>query len=346
LKKSIIFGIVTLALAAVLTGCGRSGKVLAKVNDDTITEDDLFYALDMARTVRVVTPDGQRVEAQVDGRLGYQLLQEIIKRKLTVQLAQDQGVAPTEKDIDAEIAFQTSLDPDFMKKQSSAGIVLSRTREDLKYRLSLDRILTKGIKVTNEDAKKFIAQNPKQFMEPETVNLLWILIPKTDTAIKSRIDADLLAGQSFSSLAVQYSKAPNASTLGGRFPINEVERLPEAVKKLVKTTAVSRSTGWIESQEGFAKFFIESKKAAQPINMTASKIEWVRRQMALMRGRQAIDINDQIVKKLKASEKNIKIENKSLSDLWATSFKEFIRTQNEAGSTANRTNDTGGLKAK
>lgn len=333
MKKSIQLGIASIALAAALAGCGnKSSKAVATVNGEPITYEDFYFALSMKPTVRVMTNRGP-VEARVAERLDFQALQESILRRVTLQLAADEGVLPTDEDVRKEIEFRKNLNPNYLSQMQQNGYDLVHTKQIVKLELARERLLTKGITVTKEEAEKYIKENPKQFKEPATIDLRWILLPPQETKsledkAKARIKKDLDSGRGFAEVARNESAFRDNDN---RYPIRVEAQLPPEVRNAVAKVNTGQYTDWIRTPNGWAIFEVLGKNKEKDIPMNPARIEGVRRSLALTQGQKTNDLADRIIKKLKASKDMIKVEDKALKDLWQKSFDDFLKTQKEAG---------------
>ncbi len=329
LNKSLVLVTMSAALGSLGTlalvsgaGCGGGSgeQPLAIVNGQTISQKDFSDYLKQKSRVRVIVNNGV-TELPVADTLAFQGLQDLIANTLLKQYATDQGVLPTAKEIADELEFRKKLRPNFVIELTSLGQTLEDIREALSLDLAKEKLVTKGITVTAEEAEKFVKDNPKEFTTPASVKMLGILV--ANDADKAKVDADLGTGQSFSSVAVRYSKFPNAAQAGGDVGERAIAQLPEELKKVVDVTPPSRSTAWVKLQEGWAKFFINEKKPEKPMVLDASQKELLRRRLAVQRGSAGVDLDKRLVEKLKESKVDVK--DKSLQTAWKSAYDRFIK---------------------
>lgn len=302
------------------TGCGNSEPPLAIVNGQEITQDEFADYLKQKSRVRVVVNNGV-AELPVADTLAFQGLQDLIANTLLKQYATDQGVMPSAKEIADELEFRKKLRPNFVIELTSLGQTLEDIREALSLDLAKENLVTKDVTVTSEEVDKFIKDNPKEFTSPASVKMLGILV--TTDADKAKVDNDLGSGQSFSSVAVRYSKFPNAAQTAGDVGERALAQLPAELKKAVDATQVGRSTSWVKLQEGWAKFYINEKKPEKPMSLDQAQKELLRRRLAVQRGSAALDLDKRLVEKLKASK--IDVKEKSLQTAWKSAYDRFIK---------------------
>lgn len=343
MKKSIQLGIASVALAAAIAGCGNKGaKAVATINGEPVTYEDFYYSLSMKPTVRVMTNQGP-IEARVAERLDFQALQESILRRITLQLAADEGVKPSDEDVRKEIDFRKNLNPGYLTQMQTNGYDLIHTKQIVLLELARERLLTKGITVTKEEAEKFVKDNPARFKEPATIDLRWILLPRQETKTleaqkKAQIKKDLVSGRGFAEVASTESAYRANNNM---FPIRVESQMPKDILAAVKKLNIGQHTDWIKTPDGWAIFEVAGKAEEKPVTMNATRIEGVRRSLALTQGQKTNDLADRIIKKLKASKDNIKVEDKALKDLWKKSFDDFLKSQKEAGATGAGATETG-----
>jgi parvulin-like peptidyl-prolyl isomerase len=309
--------LVALAVMA-LAGCGNKGGgsgggggLLATVNNDPITLDQFHKYLEYKPQVNVVTNNNQVAQAQVAGTLGLLAFEDLLRQKLLLQMAKDEGVFPTDQDIQKELEFQKKRNPDFVKELQARGLKLAEIRESLTVDIATERLITKGIKVEMPEVDKFIQDNPKSFVDPATVDMLWVFVK--DKANEGSVDDELRAGQAFAAVAKRYSQFPGAAT-NQRFPQRVISAMPKEIQKLVDKTGEAQQTEWLTLSDGFAKFYVEKKEGEKPIVMDDTKKEFLRRQIALERGRKATDLDAKLQERLKSAKIDVKYDD--MKELW------------------------------
>lgn len=334
MKKTLLWTLAAIA-AMGITGCtGKSSPTLVTVNGENISNDDLGRYLAKKPTVRVNTASGV-VEAQVAEPLDFQALQDMIGQKVVIQLAKDEGVSPTEKEVIDELEFRKRLNANYVTELTQNGITFKMIQENLNLELAREKLLTKGITVTMEEAKKYVKDNPAQFMEPAKADLLWVFV-KAESK-KPKVDDQIRSGQTFSAIAIELSDFPTAKEQGGRFPQQELQRMPQQLQEMVKKTEPGKTTDWLKLDDGWAKFYVQSKTPQRPVAMSDDRLELVRRSLARERGEKATDLPKRVLDKIRAS--NISVSDATLRDSWT---KAFERLQKEAEQNASGANPTGG----
>lgn len=325
-KFSLLSGL-GVAAAIVLSGCGSKSETLATVNGDQITMDQFYAYLEAKPEVQVVLENGQVATARVSETLAFQALQELIRQRIILQLAKDDNLAPTPKDVENEVQFQRGRDSNFVLNLRERGLTTDQMKESLAVDIAKERLLSKGIELSDADVDAFIKANPQRFVRPASVEAKWIFV-KTDSD-KRVVDRELQSGSSFSSVARRYSKDPNAKQNLGYFPRTDVDNLPADIQKPLKETAIGRESDWIKLSDGWAKFSVDKRTAPEKINMNKYEKEWLKRQLIMQKGLQNNDLDRKLLDKLKTSDINIAYT--ELSKPWENAFKRLKEVDSEDG---------------
>ena len=156
-------------------------RILASVGGVNITEAEVTEAiLSMGERGRsLMNPEGQRM-----------VLEQLINRKLLL--------AGARKDL-------LEFDPEFKRQ-------LALAKEELLTKFAISRAI-EGVKVTDEEAKKFYDENTDQFNAGETVNASHILVENAEKAeeIRKEIESGAIT---FAEAAKKYSSCPSKENGG------------------------------------------------------------------------------------------------------------------------------------
>jgi ribosomal protein L9 len=288
---------------------------MATINNERLTLEDFHKYLEAKPTVRVMV-QGQSVDLPVAEPLAFQALQDLVAQRVTLQLAKDEGLAPSKEDIEKELDIRKKLRPTFVQDLTGRGLTLQRIRESLELDLARERLLTKGITVTDQEVEDYIKQNPKQFEDPERVAMHWVFVKSE--ARKTEVEKEIKMGQSAPAIAARFSEADNARQTQGRFPQDVKAALPAELQQIVDKTQEGRWTDWVQLQDGWARFHVTKKTPAKAIVMDDTKKQMLKRQLAMDRGRQASDLGKRVLEKLKASD--IEVRDPALKEMWAKAF--------------------------
>lgn len=319
LVSAVSLGLAIGVVSMAGSGCGKSAgaaggaDTIATVNGTPITQEEYLRYLMLKPSVTVVSPEGRAVSLRPASTLGFQALEDLVQQKLVVQMAKDQGVYPTDKQIDEEVAFRVKQDPNFVKRLSMQGLNTELIKSALAVEMSQFNLLTKGITVTPSDVDNYIKSNPKRFTQPPSIDMLWILVRSEKT--KDAAEEELRRGQPFDQVAMRYSEATNAKQSRGMFPFHQLTQLPKELQGPIGNTAVLKSTDWIKASDGWAKFYVQKRTPAKPIPTSSPETrEMIRRQIMLQRGQGGVELTNRIKQKMQGSQ--IAVSEPGLQDSW------------------------------
>jgi parvulin-like peptidyl-prolyl isomerase len=315
-------------LAAGLAGCGNpGGGELAIVNGETITLEQFHRHLESKPVVSVTLANGQTVNARVNDTLAFQGLSDLLRQRLILQMARDYGVAPTDEEVTAELKFRQRRDPRFVENLRNLGVNLGQIRESLEVDLARERLITRGVEVTDGEVERFIEENPRQFEEPETINALWIFLQ--DPALRRTVDEELNQGRGFAAVAARYSQFRDPNLRPGAFPQTIVENIPEPLRTRLRNTGENQSTDWIQLDDGWAKFYVEQKRPRTKVTIDDTMRQTVKRQLAMARGARANDIERALTERLKASAERIEIRFRELENPWERAIEQLKEAEED-----------------
>lgn len=337
-------GFIGLVAAFVAVGCsgGISNQPVATVDGVTVTQKEYFDYLQQKPTMLVSTPNGA-VAAQLAGTPGFQALKDLIINKILEKMAKDEGVYPSDSDVDKEIKFQESQNPQLVSNAISRGISTDMLRSSVRIDLCKFNLVTKGVTVTPDQVDKFIKDNQNtQFMNPPQAELQMVAV--RTPADEKAVDAALAKGQPFKTVAQSFSIDPNGAASNWHFGVTNVKQMPPALQALVEKTAVLHTTNWVQFKDGLVKFYVESKQPASPVKITDVIKEKVRRQLMVNQGAQAVDLDKRVQQALLKTIPNIRVDNKADAAEWK-SFVNAIEQAPAAGGGVTPPGGTPGQKS-
>lgn len=332
-----------------IVGCGGSkggGAIIATVGPDQITKDDLYRAMEFKTSATVIV-DPQRLQSAgssvpvqpltaniTDGTIGFQTLKELVNQKVIMQLAEEQGVAPTKDEIQQEITNRDKQQPGFLKDLGSKGISLDYIRNTFAIQLVQYKLITKGIKISDKEIDDYIKddktkpemQRNSLLYVPERVALEYIVAK--DANDKKTIDAELTSGKQFVVVATQYSADQTAAQIGYRLLANGSDvtgAYPPKIQEIIKSMGDGgKTSGWYPQGAGFVKFYLERKIAAQEKTPDADVRRQIARGLAMQQGSKAIDLDKQLLAKLKAAK--IVVTDEAFKAAW-DAYDKQLKTQ-------------------
>ena len=246
LRAAVLVGIAVLGASALLVaaGCGDSGDslpagVVAQVGDAQITEAQLDTTIEQSRAE--ATASGQTLPKE--GEEGYddirrQALQSLVQQKVVDFEAKDCGkpCEVTEADITAELArirksnfenSQKKFDAFLKERKITQADANQIVKSQLQQQALFDHV-TRGVRFTDADAKKYYDDNASQFKVPAGRTASHILVPTKAEADRIRAE---VTPENFAQLAKENSTDTGSAQQGGNLgPIQKGQLVPEFEK--------------------------------------------------------------------------------------------------------------------
>lgn len=307
------------SFVVLLAGCSKQDSTdVAKVNGEAISLNEFVSYLERKPGVTVTMNNGATIEGKVPANmpLGYQAMRDLIGRRLLLKFAKEDGVAPTDADIDKEIAFQTQNDPKFLSKLQAQGMSQQDIRADIAVDLAQQAVITKGVTVADSEVDTYIKQHPEQFQVSPTASLYWVVADSE--ALKDKIDKALAGGADFRVVAAKMSLAPYAKQTNGRYPETDLGRMPSELRNMVEKTNELQTTPWRKAGNQWAKFYVEHKLPGSKVAVTDLMRTRIKRAIAVQKGRLKNDLDRRLAEGLKNAD--VKITDPAFQQIWKDSI--------------------------
>ena len=301
MHKPLITTISILGLALSLVGCksgGGGGEIMATVNGETITKDEYISHLERKVQVLVQSQQGP-AQVPVAQPLNFQALNDLVNQRLLLQMAKKEGVLPSTGDVAEEMKFQTSKRADFVSALTGQGLTLTDISNELLVSLARHNLLSKGIKISDDQVNAYIKENPKQFENPALVDLTWVVVKNADD--KTKVDSDLKTGQTFAIVAKNYTTASS----GPVYPSREYDKFPARLKGVVDKLSENSTSDWLQDGNQFVKFHVEKKTAPSKVEIKPWMKTEIARLLAEQKGSAAVDLDKRLLNDRKAATINI-----------------------------------------
>jgi foldase protein PrsA len=263
--RPLRFGTVALVLLAVvlaLSACGGGvaslkGDDVAVVGSQHITQQQFAALMERAKAAY----KAQKRTFPAPGTPEYQALKNqavevLVQRAEFEQKASDVGVKVDEKKVDDRIGqvrkqYFGGSDTKFKAQLAKQGLSVDEFRQDERIQIlsqDLYTKITKDVKVSDNDAKKWYDTHKSQYGTPETREIRHILVPSK--ALANKLFDRLKAGESFAKLARKYSKDPSSARNGGKLTVSKGLTVPtfDQTAFLLGTGTISRP---IKTQYGY-----------------------------------------------------------------------------------------------
>jgi len=233
-SKKIIAAILVLVFTIFIAGCGS--KTVAKVNGKKITQEQLDKR--MKKIKLSYEQQGAKFEGE-QGRLmlksiEQQVLEEMINQELITQAAEKEKLVASDAEINKQyedIKKRFGGEKQFEDAMKTYGYTEKELKDKLKYDATFAALyekVTKDVKVSDEEVKKYYNEKPDRYKEAEKIKVRHILIAtsspdgkapaKKDEQAKKeaeKIIADLNAGADFAKIAKEKSDDTGSKPGGG-----------------------------------------------------------------------------------------------------------------------------------
>ena len=250
-------------------------RIVAQVNDDIITLSDVNREMATARQELAQKYTGTQLEEALKKEEAA-TLEHLIERKLFLQKANEYGIGSgLDVRVSAqieEVRKQNNIKnmEEFEQALESQGWTMTSYREMIKNEMIIGILLNEfvdsRITILTEEVEQYYKDHAKDFSSPEEVTLSEILLPAGGDGAQAEAQLTeyrnrALQGESFASLASQYSKGPTASKGGGigAFQLSKLsQQLADAIAPL-KEGEISQV---VKMQEGYAIYRVDERKAS------------------------------------------------------------------------------------
>lgn len=209
------------SLVIAATGCGN--RPVALVNGKPIT--------------------GKELDEELRKQYGHKLLAGLIQRRMIDDAFKAAGLQLDPQEADKRVADEIKQQfPDEQAAREAlakSGLTMADLKTDAEVELKAQKLATKDVKYTDDDLKKYFAENHAMFDKPERVTI-------SDIVVGSQAEADkvyalAVSGKTtFGDLARQYSLDMQSRTQGGLMPEAPVEAVPTVLRPILAPMQVGQ----------------------------------------------------------------------------------------------------------
>lgn len=291
------FAQATGSAAPVPTQVVSPDRVMVKVNGQNITGRQYFLRMQVLQDV------GKLVGEQfVPASPGFMTLQQLINESLIIQLARQQGVYPSDAELEAEIAKRLKDNPKLKEAFTMLGLTDEDFRWDVLVTMCQFRVITKGVNITDfEVENSYKANVATRYTLPKRFVVRVITVGKAED--QKKVDDALASGKTWGQVAAEFSQDSGKLDEGrfGTFPDSELKgTLRTEIDKIKK----GDQTKWLAAGSMFAKFWLEDVMEKEVIPLDDKLKAQIRQNLLLERGQ----AKNNITKLLEDMRKNAKIE--------------------------------------
>jgi len=257
LTKSLALVLVlAIGLSLIAAACGKqtSSEVVARVNNENITKDELYEYL---------------VKESGDSALNTLIANKIIELE-----AKKQNIKVTDDDIEAEIdkfAEQYGGRETFEQFLEFYGTPIDELKENIRINLTLEKLLEPSIEIKEDEIKTYFEENKENFGEKEQVKASHILVDSEEKAVE--VKEKLEAGEDFAALAKEYSTDSSNSEQGGDLGYFARGQMVQEFEDAAFSMEVGQISDPVKTDYGYHIIKLEDKKPAKQATYEESKDE-------------------------------------------------------------------------
>jgi len=258
-KVVIVILIIALLVSGLAIGtrywtAGPNSTVVAKVNGEAITKDELYALL-----------------LEQAGQQGLNLL---LAQKIVDLEAKKEKISISEQEIQTaleEYYANYGGEENFKEILALSGSSLTKVKENLAHTLKLKKLLEPRITVTEAEVKDFFEANKKDFAQEEQVKASHILVEteKEAKALKARLEK----GEDFAKLAREFSKDTGTKDKGGALGFFGRKVMAAEFEKAAFALKAGEISAPVQTEYGYHLIKVEEKRAAAEPNFEKSKEE-------------------------------------------------------------------------
>lgn len=240
---AVIIGLLIVGGAWTLRAQG-DGHVIARVNGDAITKEDLYDAMFQ--------------------HVGRQVLDELILIRLVEQEADARGITVAQADVDAEldtIAAQVGGIEQLQFLLMQQGTDMDQLAEQIHRNLMIRALIEPEVEVTDEEVRQFFDENSDLFAQEEMVRARHILVDTREEAEALR--KQLLDGADFAELAREHSTDRGSGQQGGDLGWFGRGRMVAPFEQAAFALSVGEISEPVESNFGFHLIKVEERTEAE-----------------------------------------------------------------------------------
>ncbi|WIV12959.1 peptidylprolyl isomerase [Proteiniborus sp. MB09-C3] len=242
---------ISLVLVIGMTGC-KNEEIVAKVNDDIITKDELYNIL---------------VEQS-----GAQVLDSLIAERIIKSEAEKQKIDVPKEDVEAElnkIKENYGGEAAFNQAMEYYGYSVEDIKKNITTNTQIKKLLEPSISIAEEEIQKYFEENKDTFKQEEQVKASHILVETEEEA--NEVKEKLSAGEDFAKLAKEYSKDENNKDSGGDLGFFERGDMISSFSDAAFALEIGAISEPVKTEHGYHIIKVEDKKEEKEANFEENK---------------------------------------------------------------------------
>jgi parvulin-like peptidyl-prolyl isomerase len=271
IKKVLIFTALIYCFSLKLAFAEVTNKILAVVNDEIVTQQELNDVLGPINMQLQATYKGQELEEKLN-QAKKEMLSQLIDDKVLLQEAKKLNIAVGEDEVQSKIEELKNRFPqpeEFAFALEQQGITVKKLeslyREQLMIKELISREVRAKVVVDPQQVTDYYKKHPDDFREPEAIRVSNVLIRTkdvTEETAHSEAEAvlkSLKEGGNFAQLAQEHSQGPNAKD-GGEMGFISRGQLLKEIDEVIFNLNAGDTSDLIKTNLGYHIFKVEEKR--------------------------------------------------------------------------------------
>jgi foldase protein PrsA len=238
---SVVGAVVGAALVGGIWLYGSDNAKLASVGSTSITKKEL--------------------QSEMEKHFGNQVLSHMIDEAVVAEMAKKNKISVSDKEVESELAHMKKQFPSeeaFQQSLAQEGVTLDQVKKDLRTKLTIMKLATKDVQITEDEIKKYYDAHGKEYGDPEQVKARHILVNTEDEA--KAILARLKNGEDFAKLAKEKSKDTATADKGGDLGYFTQGSMVPEFEKAAFSLQVGALSEPVKSEYGYHIIQVQDKK--------------------------------------------------------------------------------------
>ena len=241
---AVVLALIVLAGAIYFNNRTKGNDVVASIDKEIITKNDLYEAM--------VAENGKPV------------LDMLIANKVIDLELKKENITISKEDIDKEmdlIAEHYGGLDNFEQMLTIYGQSIDSVKQNIEKNLQVKKLLEPQIVITDEEIKDYFEENKESFNTEEQIKASHILVESEEKAVE--VKNKLNAGEDFAELAKEYSTDNSNKDNGGSLGFfGRGEMVPE-FEEIAFSLEAGKTSGPVKTDFGFHIIKVEEKKEAK-----------------------------------------------------------------------------------
>jgi peptidyl-prolyl cis-trans isomerase SurA len=238
-------------------------RIVAIVNNDIVTLVQLNKETAVyKKNFETAGYDDDQKQKMID-KINEKILNALIDQSLTRQEAEKYHITVSENTIDNAVKnvmeSKSLSQEEFEKALKREGLSLTEYRKNIKKQILQSQLINHAVKskviIMESDIKFYYKNNMGKYSGQKKYHLRNILMSSEDKF--KEVSKKLNENQSFSSIAQEYSIAPNAKD-GGDLGLFDIKNFPENIKEEISKLIKGQHTDVISTSQGFQIFYVDN----------------------------------------------------------------------------------------